>query len=130
MAGARYCAVAAGDTPSTGRLYDAIACLCVPLIVVDDLELPFRKTRPFPDSGFGVRLPEAELFADPLAALTRIVQGGGWRAAQAALLPARRALSYRRSGSDLATLVLREAWAGCLWQPRSSARPLDEVARC
>ena len=34
----------AGDTPSTGRLYDAISCLCVPLIVVDDLELPFLTT--------------------------------------------------------------------------------------
>ena len=41
FARARFCLVAGGDTPSTGRLYDAIACLCVPLIAVDDLQLPF-----------------------------------------------------------------------------------------
>ena len=37
----QFCMIAAGDTPSTGRLYDAISCLCVPMIAVDDLQLPF-----------------------------------------------------------------------------------------
>jgi hypothetical protein len=140
MAGARYCAVAAGDTPSTGRLYDAIACLCVPLIVVDDLERPFPLTHPLPPAALGLTLPEAELLAGPLQALERALGVGelgrasdadrSWRDAQAALLPARRALSYRRHDSDIATLVMREAWAGCLQKRHTSARPPDEVAQC
>jgi hypothetical protein len=32
----------AGDTPSSVRLFDAIANLCVPVIVSDDLEIPFE----------------------------------------------------------------------------------------
>jgi hypothetical protein len=140
MSGARYCAVAAGDTPSTGRLYDAIACLCVPIILVDDLERPFPLTRPLPPAALGLTLPEAELLAGPLQALQRAMGGGElgqasdadkrWRDAQAALLPARRSLSYRRRDSDMATLVLREAWAGCMQQRLSSARPPEEVAQC
>lgn len=140
MAGARYCAIAAGDTPSTGRLYDAIACLCVPLILVDDLERPFPLTRPLPTEALGLTLPEPELRAHPLQALERAIGGGElgrdseadrrWRVAQAALLPARRALSYRRRDSDVATMVMREAWAGCLQQRHTSARPPEEVAQC
>ena len=142
MAGARYCAVAAGDTPSTGRLFDAISCLCVPLILVDDLELPFPLTRPLPRSSYGITLPEEELLRDPLAALRRSIKVGSlgefsvveadqkWRAAQAKLVIARRVLSYRRRDSDVATLVMREAWAGCLQKRRSTSRPLDDVAKC
>jgi hypothetical protein len=32
----------AGDTPSSSRIYDAIANLCIPVIVSDDIELPFE----------------------------------------------------------------------------------------
>lgn len=137
MAGARFCAIAAGDTPSTGRLYDSIACLCVPVILVDDLQLPFPRTRPLPPSSYGVRYPEADFLADPLGAARRILEGAAgppgarnWRGLQRLLLPARRALAYRHAHSDVATLVLREAWAGCLQERRSTARPVSQVAKC
>ncbi len=108
----------------------------MPIIVVDDLQIPFPLTRPLPDAAFGLRLPERELLADPLGALRRVVEGGAggpdrsWRAAQSALLPARRALSYRRRDAAVASLVLREAWAGCLQQERSTARLPSQVAKC
>jgi hypothetical protein len=32
----------AGDTPSSARLFDAIVSGCIPVIVSDELELPFE----------------------------------------------------------------------------------------
>ena len=32
----------AGDTPSSARLFDAIVSGCIPLIISDELELPFE----------------------------------------------------------------------------------------
>ncbi|KAI9199145.1 hypothetical protein LWI28_028233 [Acer negundo] len=38
----KFCLNPAGDTPSACRLFDAIVSLCVPVIVSDDIELPFE----------------------------------------------------------------------------------------
>lgn len=38
----KFCLHPAGDTPSACRLFDAIVSLCVPVIVSDDIELPFE----------------------------------------------------------------------------------------
>ena len=65
MSRSRFCAVAAGDTPTSGRLYDAIACLCVPLVINDDLQLPFPATKPIPPPAFGVRISESEFLSNP-----------------------------------------------------------------
>ncbi|KAJ6686562.1 EXOSTOSIN FAMILY-LIKE PROTEIN [Salix purpurea] len=42
MASSKFCLNIAGDTPSSNRLFDAIASRCVPVIISDDIELPFE----------------------------------------------------------------------------------------
>ncbi|CAH9076326.1 unnamed protein product [Cuscuta epithymum] len=37
-----FCLHPAGDTPTSCRLFDAIQSLCIPVIVSDDIELPFE----------------------------------------------------------------------------------------
>ncbi|KAI3993233.1 hypothetical protein MKX01_009976 [Papaver californicum] len=37
-----FCLHPAGDTPTSCRLFDAILSLCIPVIVSDDIELPFE----------------------------------------------------------------------------------------
>eukprot|EP00966_Prymnesium_polylepis_P189685 4395061-Prymnesium_polylepis.1 len=36
-----FCLVPRGDTPTSRRLYDAIAAGCIPVVVADELQLPF-----------------------------------------------------------------------------------------
>ncbi|KAI4298141.1 hypothetical protein L6164_031735 [Bauhinia variegata] len=43
----KFCLHPAGDTPSACRLFDAILSLCIPVIVSDDIELPFEDTIDF-----------------------------------------------------------------------------------
>lgn len=42
MALSKFCLNIAGDTPSSNRLFDAIASHCVPVIISDEIELPFE----------------------------------------------------------------------------------------
>ncbi|KAH6797339.1 Exostosin family protein [Perilla frutescens var. hirtella] len=42
MALSKYCLNIAGDTPSSNRLFDAITTHCVPVIISDEIELPFE----------------------------------------------------------------------------------------
>ncbi|KAK4437062.1 putative arabinosyltransferase A [Sesamum alatum] len=42
MASSKFCLNIAGDTPSSNRLFDAIASHCVPVIISDELELPYE----------------------------------------------------------------------------------------
>eukprot|EP01018_Ginkgo_biloba_P016648 Gb_03703 [translate_table: standard] len=42
MRNAEFCLHPAGDTPTSCRLFDAIASLCIPVIVSDNIELPFE----------------------------------------------------------------------------------------
>ena len=132
MSHSRFCAVASGDTPTTGRLYDAIACGCVPLILADHLQLPFPVTAPVPADAYGVRIPESEFFADPDAAIRRVLDlsPSAWLDAQRRVLLARQQLAYRTPGSLVATSALREAWATCLQQRDSKARPPSQVTKC
>lgn len=37
-----FCLSPAGDTPSSARLFDAIVSGCLPVIISDELELPFE----------------------------------------------------------------------------------------
>ncbi|KAF3441280.1 hypothetical protein FNV43_RR15193 [Rhamnella rubrinervis] len=56
-----FCLSPAGDTPSSARLFDAIVSGCIPVIVSDELELPFegildyRKIALFVSSGDAVQ---------------------------------------------------------------------------
>ncbi|CAN6236620.1 unnamed protein product [Urochloa humidicola] len=42
MQASEFCLHPAGDTPTSCRLFDAIASLCIPVIVSDEVELPFE----------------------------------------------------------------------------------------
>ncbi|KAG0504262.1 hypothetical protein KC19_6G140500 [Ceratodon purpureus] len=42
MRGSKFCLNIAGDTPSSNRLFDSIASHCIPVIISDDIELPFE----------------------------------------------------------------------------------------
>lgn len=42
MRRSKFCLHLAGDTPSSNRLFDAVASHCVPLIISDEIELPFE----------------------------------------------------------------------------------------
>ncbi|CAL9197474.1 unnamed protein product [Musa hybrid cultivar] len=42
MHASKFCLNIAGDTPSSNRLFDAIASHCVPVIISDDIELPYE----------------------------------------------------------------------------------------
>lgn len=42
MLKARFCLVPEGDTPTSSRLFDAIAAGCVPMILSDQISLPFK----------------------------------------------------------------------------------------
>lgn len=42
MRSSEFCLHPAGDTPTSCRLFDAIQSLCIPVIVSDNIELPFE----------------------------------------------------------------------------------------
>ncbi|KAG1338234.1 putative arabinosyltransferase ARAD1 [Cocos nucifera] len=42
MHSSKFCLNIAGDTPSSNRLFDAVASHCVPVIISDEIELPFE----------------------------------------------------------------------------------------
>ncbi|XP_057437787.1 probable arabinosyltransferase ARAD1 [Lotus japonicus] len=42
MRSSKFCLNIAGDTPSSNRLFDAIASHCVPVIISDQIELPYE----------------------------------------------------------------------------------------
>ncbi|KAL7134343.1 hypothetical protein ABFS83_11G020800 [Erythranthe nasuta] len=42
MRASKFCLNIAGDTPSSNRLFDAIASHCVPVIISDEIELPYE----------------------------------------------------------------------------------------
>jgi hypothetical protein len=42
MRASKFCLNIAGDTPSSNRLFDSIVSHCVPIIISDEIELPFE----------------------------------------------------------------------------------------
>ena len=42
MRSLEFCLHPAGDTPTSCRLFDAVLSLCIPVIVSDNIELPFE----------------------------------------------------------------------------------------
>lgn len=49
MSSSKFCLNIAGDTPSSNRLFDAIVNHCVPVIISDDIELPFEDVLDYSD---------------------------------------------------------------------------------
>ncbi|EXB44689.1 putative glycosyltransferase [Morus notabilis] len=59
MASSKFCLHIAGDTPSSNRLFDAIASHCVPVIISDDIELPFEDVLDYTQFCIFVPAPDA-----------------------------------------------------------------------
>ncbi|GFP99390.1 probable arabinosyltransferase arad1 [Phtheirospermum japonicum] len=59
MASSKFCLNIAGDTPSSNRLFDAIAAHCVPVIISDEIELPFEDALDYSEFCVFVRAADA-----------------------------------------------------------------------
>ncbi|KAL8150404.1 hypothetical protein V2J09_020212 [Rumex salicifolius] len=59
MHASKFCLNIAGDTPSSNRLFDAIASHCVPVIISDDIELPFEGVLDYSEFSVLVRASDA-----------------------------------------------------------------------
>ncbi|PWA80870.1 Exostosin-like protein [Artemisia annua] len=59
MASSKFCLSLAGDTPSSNRLFDAIVSHCVPVIISDDIELPFEDVLDYSKFAIFVRASDA-----------------------------------------------------------------------
>lgn len=59
MVSSKFCLNIAGDTPSSNRLFDAIASHCVPVIISDEIELPFEDVLDYSEFCIFVRASDA-----------------------------------------------------------------------
>ncbi|KAG6738521.1 hypothetical protein POTOM_058141 [Populus tomentosa] len=59
MHSSKFCLNIAGDTPSSNRLFDAIASHCVPVIISDDIELPYENVLDYSQFCIFVRTSDA-----------------------------------------------------------------------
>ncbi|KAL3637029.1 hypothetical protein CASFOL_019328 [Castilleja foliolosa] len=59
MQTSKFCLNIAGDTPSSNRLFDAIASHCVPVIISDEIELPFEDVLDYSEFCVFVRSSDA-----------------------------------------------------------------------
>ncbi|CAH2065354.1 unnamed protein product [Thlaspi arvense] len=59
MHNSKFCLNIAGDTPSSNRLFDAIASHCVPVIISDEIELPFEDVIDYSEFSVFVRTSDA-----------------------------------------------------------------------
>ncbi|KAK1433731.1 hypothetical protein QVD17_10646 [Tagetes erecta] len=58
MAASKFCLNIAGDTPSSNRLFDAIVSHCVPVIISDEIELPYEDVLDY--SKFSIFVPASD----------------------------------------------------------------------
>ncbi|KAK7292208.1 hypothetical protein RIF29_07984 [Crotalaria pallida] len=59
MAVSKFCLNIAGDTPSSNRLFDAIVSHCVPVIISDEIELPFEDVLDYSEFSLFFRASDA-----------------------------------------------------------------------
>lgn len=59
MHSSKFCLNIAGDTPSSNRLFDAIASHCVPVIISDQIELPYEDVLDYSEFCIFVRTRDA-----------------------------------------------------------------------
>ena len=67
----QYCLVPRGDTPSSGRLFAALACRCVPVVLSNKLQphLPYADVAKYDE--WTLRVPEGEFIHNARQALER-----------------------------------------------------------
>ncbi|XP_057948143.1 probable arabinosyltransferase ARAD1 [Malania oleifera] len=59
MHSSKFCLNIAGDTPSSNRLFDAIASHCVPVIISDEIELPYEDVLDYSEFCLFIRTSDA-----------------------------------------------------------------------
>ncbi|XVF56778.1 hypothetical protein PTKIN_Ptkin06aG0147300 [Pterospermum kingtungense] len=59
MHSSKFCLNIAGDTPSSNRLFDAIASHCVPVIISDEIELPYEDVLDYSEFCIFIRTSDA-----------------------------------------------------------------------
>ncbi|TYG51919.1 hypothetical protein ES288_D10G299800v1 [Gossypium darwinii] len=59
MHSSKFCLNIAGDTPSSSRLFDAIASHCVPVIISDEIELPYEDILDYTEFCIFIRTSDA-----------------------------------------------------------------------
>ncbi|KAK0598689.1 hypothetical protein LWI29_037035 [Acer saccharum] len=59
MHASKFCLNIAGDTPSSNRLFDAIVSHCVPIIISDEIELPYEDVPDYSEFCIFVRTSDA-----------------------------------------------------------------------
>ena len=113
MMRAKYCLVPRGDTSSSGRLYDAISCLCVPVIISDGIELAFSDSIDW--GSFSIRCSEEEFTKDPEQAVLRAINShhGGYEQLAHELAQVRSEFGFRAQESRVVTNILMAARRGC-----------------
>jgi hypothetical protein len=79
----KYCLVPRGDMPDSGRLYDAMACECIPILISDRFHGAFADVVNY--SAFSLRVPEARFVADPIGSLRSVTAGADVGALRRAL---------------------------------------------
>ena len=72
MRASEFCVVPKGDTPTSSRLYSAIACGCVPLIIADHIRPHLAFSRAVDFERFVAFVPEGEFGRDPVAAVSNV----------------------------------------------------------
>lgn len=77
MHSSKFCLNIAGDTPSSNRLFDAIASHCVPIIISDEIELPYEDVLDYSEFSIFVRTIDA-LKEKFLINLTRNIGKDEW----------------------------------------------------
>ncbi|KAL3684213.1 hypothetical protein R1sor_002235 [Riccia sorocarpa] len=77
MRSSKFCLHLAGDTPSSNRLFDAIVSHCVPVIISDEIELPYEDELDYSEFCLFVRGEDA-LKKDFVINLLRSVQAEEW----------------------------------------------------
>lgn len=74
MLQSRFCLVPRGDMPDSGRLYDSMACGCIPVIISDRFRGAFADVVNY--ERFSLRISEQAFLADPVNSvgnLTRLL---------------------------------------------------------
>jgi hypothetical protein len=110
-----WCLVPKGDTSSSGRLFSALACGCVPLLISAKLppHLPYRRIARYEQ--WLPALHEEAFKEAPRQVLTTALVGltPRWAELHDRMERARTELLYRAPGSRVATNLLREWQQSC-----------------
>lgn len=102
----KFCLNIAGDTPSSNRLFDAIASHCVPVIISDDIELPYEDVLDYSQFCVFVRTSDA-LRQDFLLNMIRSIGRDEWTRMWSRLKEVENLFEYRypSRGNDAVQMV-------------------------